>query len=321
MIGDFPFTIVIPVYNRAQMLKECLDPFLHPECRGLQLIVVDDGSTDGSAEVAEQLAAESQGAVIRVVRQENAGPGAARNAGAALVSTEWIAFLDSDDCWFPGTAPLIARFLEAHGDAGLVFLKMYESVVTPDTRLHPDEVVHFRTHNRFIDLLRHPRRIHIGACNMLIRSSAFHATGGFATDIFYSEDTHLLWRVPREMRILEITAPELMHYRLHDDERLTRVGMRVRDGVSRVMQDIGRGQIGRSDPEAAAVIAERGMFLVRKLFLQGHLVVPMAILLDGLPLFYRHYGAYRVVRTLAMPLLVRLGIEKRAGKAESRDPA
>ena len=88
-------SVVIPVYNVAQYLRTCLDSALGQTLRDLEVVCVDDGSTDGSAAVLAEYAARD--ARIRVLTQTNAGQGAARNRGAAEARGEWIYFLDADD--------------------------------------------------------------------------------------------------------------------------------------------------------------------------------------------------------------------------------
>jgi glycosyltransferase involved in cell wall biosynthesis len=89
-------SVVIPAYNAAAFVQGAIDSALAQTHRDLEVIVVDDSSTD---ETPALLA--SYGDRIRVHRQPNAGVAAARNAGAALASGEWIAFLDADDQWMP----------------------------------------------------------------------------------------------------------------------------------------------------------------------------------------------------------------------------
>ena len=90
-------SVVVPVFNGEQYLGECLESALRQECAPWQVIVVDDGSTDGSAAIAGGF-----GDPVRVLRQPNRGPGAARNAGVAQAEGEFVAFLDADDLWTPG---------------------------------------------------------------------------------------------------------------------------------------------------------------------------------------------------------------------------
>jgi glycosyltransferase involved in cell wall biosynthesis len=90
-------SVIIPTYNRARCLREAVDSVLSQEFRGFELIVVDDGSTDETPQLLR-----AYGDSIRVLRQENRGVSAARNAGIASGRGALIAFLDSDDIWLPG---------------------------------------------------------------------------------------------------------------------------------------------------------------------------------------------------------------------------
>jgi glycosyltransferase involved in cell wall biosynthesis len=93
-------TVVIPSYNRAAFLRAAMASVLNQTIRDLELIVVDDGSTDETPRVLQDAARGDSR--IRVVRNDgDHGPGAARNAGIAQARGDWIAFLDSDDLWEP----------------------------------------------------------------------------------------------------------------------------------------------------------------------------------------------------------------------------
>ena len=92
-------SIVIPVYNTQRYLTQCIDSILKQTEKNLEIVCVDDGSTDGSLEVLEQLAV--QDSRLKVVRQNRRGAGSARNFGMNLVSGTYITFLDSDDFFEP----------------------------------------------------------------------------------------------------------------------------------------------------------------------------------------------------------------------------
>jgi glycosyltransferase involved in cell wall biosynthesis len=96
--------VVIPCYNAAAHLRTTLDSVLAQTTRPHEIIVVDDGSTDASADIASAFAPP-----VRVVRQANAGECAARNRGFVESRSEWVAFLDADDVWEPAK---LARQLE-----------------------------------------------------------------------------------------------------------------------------------------------------------------------------------------------------------------
>ena len=89
-------SVIIPTYNRASTLRRTVDSALAQTYQPLEVIVVDDGSTDATVEVLR-----SYGDRIHAISQPNGGPSAARNTGAKAANGEWLAFLDSDDVWKP----------------------------------------------------------------------------------------------------------------------------------------------------------------------------------------------------------------------------
>ena len=92
-------TVVIPLFNKAEWIARALSSVMRQTAAVDAIFVVDDGSTDDGPAIVERVARD--GSIIRLVRQANAGPGAARNAGLALVTTRYVAFLDADDEWRP----------------------------------------------------------------------------------------------------------------------------------------------------------------------------------------------------------------------------
>ena len=91
------FSVIIPAYNRRAMLARAVESVLSQTFRDYELIVVDDGSTDGTADEMEKYRGR-----VRYIRQDNRGVSAARNAGIAASVSPHLEFLDSDDEWFPG---------------------------------------------------------------------------------------------------------------------------------------------------------------------------------------------------------------------------
>ena len=94
------FSVIIPLYNKREFIVQAVESVLAQECAEFELLVVDDGSTDGSAELLEALVSDPR---LRVIRQDNmAGAGGqARNTGMSEAQGEWFAFLDADDYWLP----------------------------------------------------------------------------------------------------------------------------------------------------------------------------------------------------------------------------
>jgi glycosyltransferase involved in cell wall biosynthesis len=88
-------SVVVPLYNKASYIGRCLDSILIQSFSDFEVIVVNDGSTDGSETVVERF----RDARVRIVSQDNAGPGSARNHGVRLAQSPLVAFLDGDDAW------------------------------------------------------------------------------------------------------------------------------------------------------------------------------------------------------------------------------
>ncbi len=116
MAPDVRISVVIPVYNRESRIAAAIESALAQELRPLEVIVVDDGSGDHSADVADDV-----GAPVRVIRTANHGPSSARNRGIREARGDWIAFLDSDDTWAPDKLRAQARVVEAFPEVDLVF--------------------------------------------------------------------------------------------------------------------------------------------------------------------------------------------------------
>ena len=108
-------SIIIPVYNVKEYLAEALDSVVNQTYRNLEIIIIDDGSTDGSGAICNEYAARD--ARIRLIRQENKGLSAARNAGLEVMTGEAAAFLDSDDAYHPDyIAGLVGTMLREAAD-------------------------------------------------------------------------------------------------------------------------------------------------------------------------------------------------------------
>ena len=111
------FSVVIPVYNVAEYLRGCVGSVLANDCRGCEIILVDDGSTDGICPaLCDEIAAEHP-ELIRVIHQENRGLGGARNTGLEAARGEYLFFVDSDDTIAPESLAVLSEAVEqTHAD-------------------------------------------------------------------------------------------------------------------------------------------------------------------------------------------------------------
>ena len=106
-----PVSIIVPLYNKAPWIERCLDSIRRQSFSDFEVIVVDDGSTDGG----ELLVGKCRDERIRLIQQPNAGPGAARNRGVAEARGGIVAMLDADDAWSPEYLAESVRILNGHG--------------------------------------------------------------------------------------------------------------------------------------------------------------------------------------------------------------
>ena len=116
-MNDSLVSVIVPVYNGEQYLAEALTSILSQDYRPLEVIVVDDGSTDRSAEIARSFNE------VRYIRQENQGPAAARNTGMAAAHGGFLTFCDADDLLRPAKVGVQVAYLQEHLDVDCVLVR------------------------------------------------------------------------------------------------------------------------------------------------------------------------------------------------------
>lgn len=113
------FSVIIPLYNKAPYVRKALESVCAQTYRDYELIVINDGSTDNSAIVADEYLKATDGIDYQIINQPNAGVSAARNNGVAASNGDYLAFLDADDWWEPTYLESMAQLIEDYPDAGL----------------------------------------------------------------------------------------------------------------------------------------------------------------------------------------------------------
>ena len=119
------FSVIIPLYNKAPYVKKALETVCAQTYRDYEIIVINDGSTDNSAVVADEYLKATDGIDYQIISQQNAGVSAARNNGVAQASGDYIAFLDADDWWEPTYLEKMAKLIEDYPEAGLYASNYY----------------------------------------------------------------------------------------------------------------------------------------------------------------------------------------------------
>jgi glycosyltransferase involved in cell wall biosynthesis len=168
------FSVVVPLFDKAPFLRRTIGSVLRQTCSPLEVIVVDDGSTDGGAETIADLLGEQ----VRIVRQDNAGPGAARNRGCAEARGAWIALLDADDLWLDDHLETLAGVIAAFPHAHVVAAASRRETPGPTDDAKPASR---GTGARPLDFFRDHRETVLNAYSVAILRSAFATTTGFGT--------------------------------------------------------------------------------------------------------------------------------------------
>jgi glycosyltransferase involved in cell wall biosynthesis len=210
-------SVIVPVYNRPRGLAEAVASALAQTHRPLEAIVVDDGSTDDTGAVAARLAGE-HGGVVRVERQANAGPGAARETGRRQARGEYVQYLDSDDVLLPGKLERQVAALHAHPDCGVAYgMTRFRH---RDGRLHdgPWKGSGQRVERMFPSFLRERWW---DTPNPLYRASLLDEAGPWS-DLRLEEDWEYDCRVAALGVRLCFVREYVCEVRDHDDQRLSR---------------------------------------------------------------------------------------------------
>ncbi|MBL6750787.1 MAG: glycosyltransferase family 2 protein [Nevskia sp.] len=192
-------SVVIPTRDRAHYLAAAVASVKAQTRPASAVIIVDDGSCDDTATIVQGLDPS-----VIYVYQENAGAGAARNAGAKLVETEFLAFLDSDDIWVPEKLAWQTSALAAAPDPAMVFGHAAHFV---SAELSPEEAARLK-----FDPAPMPA---ISPSAILIRTADFHRVGPF--DVALATGEFIEWYArARALNIASCVLPQIvMHRRLH----------------------------------------------------------------------------------------------------------
>ncbi|BCX89701.1 hypothetical protein MIN45_P2074 [Methylomarinovum tepidoasis] len=190
-------SVVIPAYNAAPFLEKALESVQAQTHPVAEILVVDDGSTDATADIARSFPQ------VRYLRQQNQGPSAARNRGIQEARGDWIAFLDADDRWTPEKTSEQLAALRRYPQLALIASDMAETDSDGNVRIASmlahhglrDDFVHFDGAPVPDALSRLVRKNFIPTGTVLVRREVLQQTGTFDPDLRYGEDLELWARI------------------------------------------------------------------------------------------------------------------------------
>lgn len=216
-------SVIIPVYNCERYIAEAVESVLAQSYRDYEIIVVDDGSTDGT-----RRALEPYMGAIRYIYQENRGEPAARNAGIRNAAGEFIAFLDADDLWLPDKLELQIGYFDSHRDYGLVY--------TDDKTFDDNGIIEESV--KLCRNLEQPSGWIFGqlfmenlfqTSSVILRKECIDKVGLFDETLLIGCDYHMWLRIARHFKVGYLDKP-LSMYRQHTNMATRTVSRNLRNG-------------------------------------------------------------------------------------------
>ena len=308
-------SVIVPAYNRAASVGRALASIGGGFEGDHEIIVVDDGSTDGTGAEAQAAIARLGVGRGRVLHQANAGPGAARNTGAAVARGAYLAFLDSDDLWFPDTLATLVAALEDEGRNGrapaLVFLQTVDLSEAHLPTPRPECGLERRVFAGVLEAVEAAPGTRYGSGNVVIRHDVYDSLGGFTEAARCSEDTDLFLRAAASGPCMVLTGRPLVMV-VH----AAGAGGRLTGRVGPVLEGLrflrAQDRAGRY-PEAPTASGLRDRMLakcashtIRMAHAAGHAGIAYRLYLENLPRLWRARNWHWLIRLPLLPLLSRL---------------
>ncbi|MFZ5451113.1 MAG: glycosyltransferase family 2 protein [Thermodesulfobacteriota bacterium] len=202
-------SVIIPTYNRAALVQEAVASVLAQTYRDFELLVVDDGSTDGTREVLAAFGRE----ITVLSRPSRGGVSPARNAGIAAAQGEWLAFLDSDDLWLPEKLARQMAFMEANPQ--YLLSQTEETWVRRGVKVNPPRT-HRKEGGRI--LLRSLERCLVSPSAVMLHRQLLKDHGGFDEDLPAAEDYDLWLRLAWRYEVGLLPEPLIIKRGGHADQ-------------------------------------------------------------------------------------------------------
>ena len=198
------FSVIMPLYNKAPYVRKAVESVVGQTYGDWELWMVDDGSTDGSGDVAKSFT-DSR---IHYHKQENAGVGAARNNGVAQSTAPWICFLDADDWWEPTFLEEMAGLIDRHPDAG-IYGTSYYIVKNGQKRVAPIGVAEGFEEGEinYCHVYAKTLCMPLTSISVCMPRAIFDETGGFKHHLKLGEDFDLWIRIALKHKVALLNKP------------------------------------------------------------------------------------------------------------------
>ncbi len=203
-------SVILPVYNSERWLSECINSILEQTLRPLEIIAVNDGSTDDSQTILARY-----GDILTILNQPNRGASAARNAAAQVARGEWLAFIDSDDTWNPSKLQKQAELLTSQPDVvGAYCGKNWVNQEGNATDKNDACMTYWPSGQIFLPLLLSRSTNGFSPSQAIIKRHIFLQCGGFPENLRHAED-YALWLKLAQLGPILYQIDPLVNYRRH----------------------------------------------------------------------------------------------------------
>lgn len=186
-------SVIIPVYNRVKSIGRALDSVLKQTYQPKEIIVVDDGSTDGTVDYIRENYPQ-----VTVLTQANQGPSAARNRGIAHSTGEWVALLDSDDIWLPDKLRAQVQIIEKNPGLGMIGSRRYKNCYDYDEQVVKRPVA------RAVSFFHFLKQTTCHTSTVLLRREALEKVGLFDEKLPAAEDVDLWVRIAYYYKVVQV---------------------------------------------------------------------------------------------------------------------
>lgn len=217
-------SVILTFYEQREFVAPAVESVLAQQRDGLEVIAVDDGSTDGTADLLRRYG----DSLTPLLLERNGGVSAARSAGAAAAAGEYLAFLDGDDAFMPWTLDVYDRLIEERSPLAVIGRRAWFEGALPDPGPPPGEI-------RFIeheDFFRRDRSITVGSSTLAIRRRSWEQVGGLHALVAQPgtpslEELDLLWRLGDSGHVIQVLEPVTARYRAHPAQATRQTGKMI----------------------------------------------------------------------------------------------
>ncbi len=193
-------SVIIPSYNSAAYLAEAIDSAFKQTFKNIEIIVIDDGSSDNTADIIKPYLNR-----IQYYKKQNAGPASARNVGLSHAKGDYVAFLDADDVWVPEKLEKQLKLIESNPAIGIVTCGEHQMDVNGKV-FDSTRYIQYKDKNEFLNQMLIKNMVGGGSC-CVVRRKCFDRIGLFDENLRGTEDWDMWMRLAEEYEVASIAEP------------------------------------------------------------------------------------------------------------------